>query len=167
MIYKLDSNFPMTDDNTYYDINDGVEIPGVIGWARGEKFSVEIENPILIPITRIGDYEGSDLAVIPFNDANLCIATPEIANSLLECGITNLQIYPAILKDTDTGQEYSYVAINIIGFADLENLAKANKENPDQPFMFRLKKNSGTIVINEKVKSSLEKFQYLEFIKLC
>lgn len=166
MIYALDSEFPMTDDDTYYLISDGIEIPGVIGWARGEKFSIEIDNPILIPITKIGDNIDSDLAVIPFNDAYLCIATPEIAHCLLECGITNLQIYPAILKDTDTDQEYSYVAINIIGFANLKELLQRAQENPEQSFLFRLENDSGVIVINEKVKLALEKFQYLDFRKL-
>lgn len=166
MIYALDSEFPMTDDNTYYDISDGVEIPGVISWARGEKFSVEINNPILIPITRIGEDIDSDLAVIPFNDANLCIAKPEIVQALVNCGLDNLQTFPAILQDTDTGQEYSYVAINIIGRGKIPDLVRLSTENPDKPFMLRLENNSGIIAISESVKRALENFQFLTFRKI-
>ena len=36
MYYKLDSEFPMSDEGVYFDIDDGVSIEGVRSWASGE-----------------------------------------------------------------------------------------------------------------------------------
>ncbi len=166
MYYKFDCDFPMTQDNTYFDIDDGIEIEGVASWARGISFAASLPHPIVIPITRIGDDPDPGLIPIPFNDQNLCIACPEVLHAILGCGVNNLQCYPAVLKDTDSGQEHPYFAINIVGFikaADLGALKSMDATESHQACMFRLFEDSGTIVVNEPVRSALSHIQHLRF----
>jgi hypothetical protein len=182
--YKLDSQFPMTDDNTYFDIDDGITIDGIASWARGEPLTATPPNPIVIAIEKIGEADDDSLRPIAFNDANLCIATPEIVNALIACGVNNIQTYPAILKDVTTEREYPYFAINIIGLVKAADLKKSDWINLDGEArmdtvfidlaldkdkirgfdLFRLYEDTGTIIISEKVKKALENFADLTFL---
>lgn len=183
MYYKLDSDFPMTDDNTYFHISDGIEIDGIASWARGEPLIATPPNPIVITIEKIGDSDDLSLRPIAFNDANLCVAIPEIVDALIACGINNIQTYPAILRDVTTQKEYPYCAINIIGLIKAADLSKSDWINLDGEArmdtvfldlvldtdkirsydLFRLYEDTGTIIISEKVKKSLEHFPDLIF----
>lgn len=183
MYYKLDSEFPMTDDETYFHISDGVAIDGIASWARGEPFTVTPPNPIVINIEKIGESDDPSLRPIAFNDANLCIAIPAIVDALIASGVNNIQSYPAVLRDVTTQQEYPYCAINIIGLIKAADLSKSDWVNLDGDArmdtvfldlvldtdkirsydLFRLYEDTGTIIISERVKKSLEHFPDLTF----
>ncbi len=183
MFYKLDCDFPMTDDATYFDIHDDIDIDGITSWARGTRFTVAPPIPIRVPITRIGDDDDAGLLPVPFNDQNLCIAIPEIIQALKNCGVENIQIYPAELIDTNTQQKYSYFAVNIIGLVRAADLGASrwinldgdarsdtyfehllvDRKKAEGAAMFRLYEDSSSIIVNQVVKQALEKFPYLRF----
>lgn len=183
MYYKLDSIFPRSgDDEAYYDFEDGLQFPGVKSWALGQPFPTALPNPIIVPITQIGD---SDEPVVPcpFNDANMCLATPEIVAAMRSRGVDNIDVYPAILRDAATGREFEYFAVNIIGImkvADLDESVWTNLDGEakvDTIFeklvvqedeargidIFRLYEDTGTILISERVKRALEHIPFLTF----
>jgi hypothetical protein len=181
--YKFDSTFPMTDDDTYFDIDDGLDFEGIKSWALGAYFTAIPPNPIMVSITRIGESKDPNLIPIPFNDANMCLASPEVVNALKSVGVDNIQIFPAILKDSDTNKEYFYFALNIIGVQKVSDLSASEWTNFDDEArmdtifesllidekkvvdanIFRLHEDMGTIIISEALKRSLEKIPYLTF----
>jgi hypothetical protein len=183
MYFQLRYNYPMTADNTYYFIDDGIDFEGIDSWALGKLITQTPPNPIIVSITKIGDSDDPDLIPAPFIDAYMCLATPEIVSALQSAGVDNIQIFPAILKDTETNKEYKYYAVNIIGIlkaADLDASEWVNfdgeakmdtifeslvidKTKTRESYIFRLYEDTGTIIIHEKVKLALEKFEYLSF----
>ena len=187
MYYKLDSEFPMSDEGVYFDVDDGVSIEGVRSWASGEALPDTLPGPIVIEIEKTGDADEDALRPIAFNDANLCIATPEIVEALRACGLPNLQFYPAVLRDRVSGKERPYFAINIIGCVAAADLKKSDWINldgaarGDSVFLdlvldkdklpgleiFRLAEDTGTIVVSARVKQALAHCEDLVFMPLA
>lgn len=160
MYYILDSEFPMLADTTYYDIDDGVELEGIQSWASGLPFVVEPFETIKVPITRIGESVDEELVPIPFNDANMCLANAEIAQVLKkyeDCVI----LYPALLIDTETEEQYAYFAINIV-----QLVSKTSLNDSDGPHIARLKENKNSIVVSAQLKAELKQFAYITFSPL-
>lgn len=184
MYYKLDSEFPLTDCGSYFDIHDGLSFEGVRSWACGEVLPDTLPCPIVIEIEKVGDPD-DDAAVRPiaFNDANMCIATPAIVDALRACGLENLQFYPAVLRDSGSGTEWPYFAINILGCVAAADLKKSDWINLDGAArgdsvfmdlvldqdklpgleMFRLAEDTGTIIVSERVKQALAHCDDLQF----
>lgn len=164
MYYIFDSDFPTTSDGTYFDIDDGVELDGIDNWARGVRFEVTPPNPIEIRITRIGEDHTSLLYPIPFNDQNICIASPQIVDILKRCSVDTIEIYPAVLRDTDTGAEHTFFAINITSLIKAADLFKSSQIKPDK--IFRLFESRGQIIVTEEIKQALEEIPNLTFRKI-
>ncbi len=163
MFYILESEFPMLSDTTYYDIDDGLEFEGIKSWALGLPFAVTPPSPIVVPITRVG--EGTDLSLqpIPFNDANMCLANPEIAKVLSRYP-ESVQFYDAVLMDTNTQEEYPWFAINIISLLSKDQVKVG--DNSSSVHIGRLIKNKNLIVVSAKLKGELEHFPYLKFVSI-
>jgi len=183
MYYKLDSTFPRSgEDEAYYHFKDGLQFPGVKSWASGQPFQSVLPNPIVVPIAQIGP---SDEPVIPcpFNDGNMCLTTPEIVTAMRSRGVDNIDVYPALLRDTATGAEFEYFALNIIGIMKVADLDESEWTNLDGEAkmdtifeklvvkedeirgidIFRLYEDTGTILISERVKRALEHIPFLTF----
>lgn len=160
MHYILDSEFPMLDDTTYYDIDDGIELEGIKSWASGIPFQVVPQEPIVVPITRIGESQHVELIPIPFNDANMCLANAEIA-SILSHHPESVALFRATLTDTDTQKEYPYFAINIINLVSKSQINVKNDEV--SVHIARLMENKSTIVISAQLKGELKHIPYLQF----
>lgn len=186
MYYKLDSKVPRSgEDDTYYHFKDGLQFPGVKSWASGQHFQAALPTPIVVPITQIGPPSDEPVIPCPFNDANMCLATPEIVTALHSGGVNNIDVYPAILRDTVTGIEFQYFAVNIIGglvkaadidkseWTNIEGEAKADtifeklvvdESKTHGLDIFRMYEDTGTILINERIKKVLEHIPFLTFL---
>lgn len=173
----------MADDNTYYDIDDGIQFDGVKSWALGRPFEKSPPNPIIVHIEKIGASLDPGVIPSPFHDAYMCLATPEIVSAMRSRGVNNIDAYPALLRDTATGAEFEYFAVNIIGIMKVADLDESEWTNLDGDAkmdtifeklvvkedeirgidIFRLYEDTGTILISERVKRALEHIPFLTF----
>lgn len=183
MYYKLDCAFPMADDNTYYDIEDGLQFDGIKSWALGHTFAKSPPNPIIVPITKIGTSTDPIVVPSPFHDAFMCLATPDVVAAMKGCGVNSIDVYPAILQDTQTGVQFPYFAVNIIGIVKVADLDESEWTNLDGEAkmdtifeslvidssrarnwdIFRMYEDTGTILISERVKRALEHIPFITF----
>jgi hypothetical protein len=100
----------------------------------------------------------------------------DMIDVLQKSGVANLECFPALLKDPETGTEYkNYQAINIVGLVsclDRQNskvMSHSNGLNSDADFealfidekkaqghlLFRLAENVSAIVVHESVRAAL------------
>ena len=98
------------------------------------------------------------------------------ANSILkEAGVDNLDCYPAILTNVETGETYDYQAVNIIGTRMAADLDKSDWENFDGEaktdtffnkltvdeekaeglLIFRLAESLSTVIVHQQVKDHI------------
>jgi hypothetical protein len=175
MYYVLDCDIPMDENDGYFDIDDSaVEIDGIDSWSIGKKFTVPVPNPIIVDANPMEEYAGPPPEM---NDANILIMSERLTKALREAGVDNIDTYPALLRNTETGKTYKYEAVNIIGLVAAADLAKSEWESFDSKpqfdttferlvidgeaaggsLMFRLAENTFAIVIHARVRDHLIK----------
>jgi hypothetical protein len=175
MYYVLDAEIPMDENDGYLDIDDSmVEIDGIDSWSVGKKFTVPVPTPIIVDATPIEEYAGPPPEM---NDANILIMSTRLVKALREAGVDNIDTYPALLRNTETGKTHPYEAVNIIGLVAAADLAKSEWESfdakpqfdttferlvidPDAAggsLMFRLAENTFAIVVHARVRDHLVK----------
>lgn len=141
-------------------------------WNAGEQLESVPELPI--HARAITD---DQTVLAEFWDASLPLMTQRLHEVLLAAGVSNLDVYPAVLTDSRSGvEDNSYVAFNIIGTiaaADLQNTkfapgstdrmisADIDKLTIDPSktkgaLMFRLAEAVNAIVVHETVKNAVE-----------
>lgn len=181
MYYRLMSDYPMSEDNVYYDVNDGIDFDGVRSWALGQRFDKSPPNPIVVPITLTGPWD--DPQPPPMVDGYMCLMNPQMIEALRSSGVDNIDIYPAVMRDTDTGKEFPYFGVNILGLFKVADLNRSEWVNLDgeakldtiftdlviddsQTYgfhLFRLYESTGTILISERIKAALAHIPFLRF----
>lgn len=142
-------------------------------WNAGRRFGEELKEPITVPIKMRKN------SILPeLNDTSLPIMTKRLYEIIKNCGVSNIDTYPVILVDKDSGAELSneYLAFNIIGLIAAADMGKS-KFDPDQTdrliamnidsltihepktrgaLLFRLAEAVNGIVIHESVKNAIE-----------
>ncbi len=160
----------------------------VDSWRMGRRFVSEIPNPVII---KIRPSYPDDLIEMYNEDA--IVMTKRLLSALQEAGVDNLDVYPAIIVNEETGfRTEDYVAVNLIGLVKAVDIANSNvtggnTDTVDEPhfldtdfdglaidpekakdhLMFRLAENTSAIVIHRSVKEHLEKkgFNMLTFVE--
>lgn len=145
-------------------------------WICGERFKVPPPAP-LRPRLRMR----SKSVVAELWKAPLPLMSGRLHRILLDCGVSNLDVYPAVLVDPKSGREYEdYVAFNIIGAIAAANLSESIYSAPDGPMlsvdfdslvidtekargalMFRLAESVNGIVVHDSVRSAIEASEIL------
>jgi hypothetical protein len=139
-------------------------------WMFGQPFSVEPEQPIVVPIRD----DNENFTPLHFYK-NPPIASKAFVDALIEAGVDNIVTYDVVLKGRSNPSITidGYKAINIIGLVKAvcpeteylteSRIGDASMENvelePDAIkglYMFRLAESMRTIVVHEKVKKHLE-----------
>ena len=169
--YKMICNTPEDDEGGFADIVDHY-VEGADSWISGERFSATIDTPLQFSVEPEDDYEG--LPAEMFFGETLLMTT-RLADALKASGVDNLDCYPAILTHTETGEQYDYQAVNIIGTSMAADLDRSDWESDDGDarvdtffnklvvdedkagglLLFRLAESLSTIVVHEKVKDHL------------
>ena len=173
--YVLDCDIPMDENDGYFDIDDSaVEIEGIDSWSIGRRFTVPVPAPIIVDANPVEEYDGPPPEM---NDANILIMSERLVKGLREAGVDNIDTYPALLRNTETGKTYPYQAVNIVGLIAAADLSKSEWENfdgsprfdttferlvidPDAAggsLMFRLAENTFAIVVHARVRDHLIK----------
>jgi hypothetical protein len=139
------------------------------GWKLGRRFTTPVPNPVECEVVSSG------VMVNLFQGAGL-LMSERLVKALQEAGVDNLDVYPAVIRNTRTGETRNdYRAVNIIGMVSCANMAESNTPAAagdliDVPFdglvidedrtggalMFRLAEAIAGIVVHEKVKKHLE-----------
>lgn len=100
-----------------------------------------------------------------------------LADLLISAGVDNLELFPAILKNNQTGQAYPYQIYNVIGLVatmDLQGSDYETYKNAEPMgdttihelaldesripnlLLFRLAENLSTIMVHESIKNRIE-----------
>lgn len=155
----------------------------VDSWRLGRRFVSELPNPIVIKI--MPGYP-DDLVEMYYDDA--IVMTKRLLKALQEAGVDNLDIYPCVIVNEETGfRTVDYVAVNLIGLVSAVDIGKSNVTGGDSDhlldtdfdgltidpkkakdhLMFRLAKNTSAIVIHKSVRDHLldKGFDMLSFVE--
>ena len=98
------------------EIENAIEVGDIWDWGTGVVFDEDEKNSIPNPIhMEVGFYNGYSGLPPEYNGTNACVMSERLANALTNAGVDNIDYYPVILTNKESGQTYSYLAYNIIG----------------------------------------------------
>jgi len=152
-------------------------------WRDGQRFVTKPDEPIEIII----DPSHSD-DVLEFENIDALIMTKRLLKALQESGVDNLDIYKAVITNTESGYKTDdYVACKLIGLVSAADLSESKVVggSPDglidvdfdsvkidelkakDHLLFRLVENTSAIVVHESVKNYIEGsgINTLDFVK--
>ncbi|MGH8622234.1 MAG: imm11 family protein [Burkholderiales bacterium] len=184
MHYALEYDYLQDDRGGYLEIHDGLEFEGLDSWSLGRLWpNAVVPKPIVVDLVPIEGYTG---APNDMYDENMCLMSDRMVAVLQSAGVDNLDLYPASLRNAETGESYPFQAVNIIGAVRAADLKQSvwhshdgdalfdtefdslvvNENGVRDLLMFRMAENTGVILIAEKIKRVLEasKFPTLRFI---
>jgi hypothetical protein len=121
------------------------------------------------------------------SDVPNCVMSERMADAIKSARVDNIDFYPVVLTHKKSGKTYRYFAYNIIGLlsavdmeasdltfydkrvfghASIHNLVLDENKINDL-LIFRLKEQSSTVIVHERVKQALEKagIDRVNFIK--
>jgi len=176
MYYVIDCvepDDPDEDDLGYYELDESLTIAGISSWSIGQKFSVAVPKPLIIPITAEDECDGDPLELY---DYNIPLMTSRLKEAFTAAGVDNIDFYDAILRDSENNKEFHYFAFNVIGLVSAVDLRKSSLSSFDGDYKidssirgmtidktrtqnllcFRLLENVKTLVVHEKIKNSIE-----------
>ncbi|MCU0672643.1 MAG: hypothetical protein MUE69_07605 [Myxococcota bacterium] len=176
MFYTLDYDYPMSPDNDYYDIDDGVEIDGVVSWTTGGVVAHAPSAPIVIDMELTGDWP--DATPPPMKIGHMLLMSHSMVEALRGIGVSSFDAYPVFLRDRANERCFPYFAVNILVVLDALDRSSSEGVDLDGPMaiftkivvdeskaqadLFRLAV-SGAIVVSERVKEALEHIPFLRF----
>ena len=143
-----------------------------ISWISWQQFSNDEIPDIPIEVTLVGEPED---AIVPMYTVGFLLLRDDVISVLKQAGVDNIDCYPAIINNPNTGEAISnYKAVNIIGTVGAANLDDSNATVHGKPVidvdfdglkidenkarnlkLFRLAECVTGIVIDEDVKDLL------------
>lgn len=187
MYFILDCALPLNENGeALMEIHNCFKVGNARNWKNGKPFKPNVSFPIPIEI----DYE-------PYREYNgppvemLDICIPIMSKRLKEAvelsGVDNIDFFPAILTNTDTGAKYDYFAFKVIGLIAAADMGSSEFSSFDEDGLidtsveslviddkkahalkvFRLAENINALMVNEEVKKFLENsgINTLNFLK--
>jgi hypothetical protein len=181
--YQLEYDYPMSGDNDYYHLRTGLEFDGVDSWTMGKPFDKAPPNPIVIEMECTGPWP--DATPPPMSIGGVPLMNEEMVAAFNSVPVSNLDTYPAILRDAQTGKEWKYFAFNVLGLVKAADMDQSEGENLDGEMkldsifttlvidtskvgrqdIFRLME-SGNIIISERAKKALDSIPFLKFVQV-
>jgi len=158
-------------------------------WNRGRRFEDEVRVPVEVSLQPFDANSPEQSPALPaFIDGVVPLMRLDLVDALRAAGVSNLDLYDAVLVDPDTGARHdNYRAFNLIGAVAAADLGASEYQAPDGIalidvafdrlvldagkcaglLMFRLAENNSAIVVHESVKKALlaAGFDELEFFK--
>jgi len=159
-------------------INNNFKLAGIRLWKTGSPIKKErkdnIPNPVHLDFDVHHGYEGLPPEI---EDLGIPLMSKRLCDILLNAGVDNLELFPAKLKNNQTGQEFDYYVYNILGLVAAMDLKKSTYEtyrdkkpsgdttihelviDEDEihdALFFRLAEDLSTIVVHESIKNAIE-----------
>lgn len=115
---------------------------------------------------------------VMYDDTKYPVMRDDLVEALHAVGVSNLQLFPAVIKDPKTGAEHTnYKSFNIVGVVAAADMAKSVRmpttdsemidvdfdslaidEDKAAPFrMFRLAESVSAIIVDEAVKAEVDR----------
>jgi len=118
-------------------------------WRMGRRLVSELPNPIQIKI-RPG--YSDNLKEMYYNDA--LIITRRLLTALQEAGVDNLDAYPCVIINEETGfRTEDYVAVNLIGLVNAVDIDNSNVTGGNSDYMLDTDFN-GMVIAPKKAKDN-------------
>lgn len=122
----LEPNYYMLECRVPDEVDDiarlkAVYIKDLGSWRIGKSFTKELPNPLHIFIK-----EGYPDTLLEMYSNDALIITKRMYKVLLENGINNMDAYPCVILNKETGfKSLDYIAINLIGLIESVDLEKS------------------------------------------
>ena len=153
--------------------------PGSTLWIEGAPLSGAIAEPLVYEIE-----DGDEGAMGAFIRTAAPLMAKDLVETIQACGVDNLDLYAAIIRELATGREYhNYWAVNVVGVINGADPAQSVSTSLDglgtwferlvidpnatrQALMFRLRGSLSKIIVHRRVKEAIEAggFPLLQFI---
>jgi hypothetical protein len=153
-----------------------------VAWQMGARLRERPPVPVLIDLDP--QFPG---VMMPMYDAGVLVFSKPMVIALEKAGVDNLECFPAVLRNPESGTEYrDYFAVNIVGAVTAADMGQSEFDAPsgtpivDVDFdslvidekragdllMFRLAECITAIVVHERVKQALEaaNIRHLDFL---
>lgn len=156
-------------------IEDVISYPLKYNLTKGEPFvEFDIEDESIDFDEMIEQSEGSGrFAYYP----NECLMTNEMVDVIKNSGVDNIQIFPAIIQNGETGEVIdNYLAVNILGLISCANMEESeynplgdanyfhdlvvNEDNIHGLKMFRLAEYPPDIIVHKDVANAISKSNF-------
>lgn len=125
-------------------------------WTTGVRFSTAPSSPVIAKIRQ--GFEEADAR--PFSSVPP-ILSAGLAQTLLDVGVGNLDLYDAVLQTTEGKQLFGFKAFNLIGLVTLDSV---HDRGPGTR-MFRLFDATSTIVVHRSVQTAIEAAGFATHLK--
>lgn len=151
-----------------------------VSWNRGARIAGRVPVPVRIHLD-----PGSPGLLMPMYHKGILLMSTELIEALRSAGVSNLELFDAVLVDEAQQREYnSYRLVNIVGVIAAADLAASVYRAHGTPLfdvefdslaidesrtrgalMFRLAENLSGIVVHESVKAAVLKagIEHLDF----
>ena len=182
-------SFEYNDGSAALSINNNFKLAGIRLWKTGKPIAAikkeNIPTPVEINFDAYKGYAGEPPSL---EDVGIPLMSKKLANTLTSAGVDNLELFPAIVKNNQTGQTFEYQVYNVIGLvaamdrqnSDYESYKNMNpvggasiyelvldESRIQDLLLFRLSENISTLVVHETIKNKIEEMGILDitFIK--
>ena len=190
MYYVMNcDSFEYNDGSAALSINNNFKLAGIRLWKTGKPIAAikkeNIPTPVEINFDAYKGYAGEPPSL---EDVGIPLMSKKLANTLTSAGVDNLELFPAIVKNNQTGQTFEYQVYNVIGLvaamdrqnSDYESYKNMNpvggasiyelvldESRIQDLLLFRLSENISTLVVHETIKNKIEEMGILDitFIK--
>ncbi|MCG8315373.1 MAG: hypothetical protein MI976_19360 [Pseudomonadales bacterium] len=174
-------------------------------FTRKENVVRELEDENPFPGVETDEFTDGKLLDIPENDVAhfyleeepkglmpdlftypTSVISLKLHKALVAAGVDNMQTWPAVVEDRESGKKYDYILVNILGLIDAMDEDKS-EISPGSPMhtavlyktividstkcnnhhFFRPLNKPSSILISEKIKYTLEKsgdFPYISYV---
>jgi hypothetical protein len=142
-------------------------------WRTGTKLTISVPQPLLYELDskRLGELKAL------YYEESIPIMRDDLVEALVAAGVDNLELFDAVVYDPENQKEYTnYKAFNIVGLVaaadsdastlmgtsdsellDVDYDGLVIDEELAAPYLlFRLAENVSAIIVEEKVKKSIE-----------
>lgn len=177
------------DGGAVLSLNNTFKLAGIRLWKTGSPIKKERKDNVPNPVELDFDsYRGYDGFPMEIEDLGIPVMSKRLCDVLTNAGVDNLELFPAKLKNNQTGQVFDYYVYNVLGLVAAMDLQKSEYETykGEKPFadttihelaideskvndllFFRLAENVSTIIVHESIKLAIESagIETVSFIK--
>ena len=152
MYYVMDCDtVELEEGSAALTINNNFKLAGIRLWKTGKPIpAAKIENipkPVIIDF----DVHGApSMTPHSLEDVGIPVMSQTLSDVLMSVGVDNLELFPAILKNNQTGQTFPYQIYNVIGKASFTD------SHTETPLLFRLSQSVSTLIVHESIKKRVE-----------
>jgi hypothetical protein len=161
------------------------ELPSSVSFTAGRVIPKGVPKPIIFPVDTTAKNPPGD-----YLEFNIPVLSNRLLAAVTEAGVDNLQAFPALLRNSDTGEEWDgYQGINFLGLisclAVAESKAKSSlpplysfnigemvieESRADGALAFRLAESPAVLLVHKRLRDHLKhatpEFRGLKFRKV-